>query len=172
MDGKNVKMRRGIPADFAATRALVQEAFEGNEPTETVEFLDHLRADSCILGEWIAEDNMRLIAHIVYSRVWIETSDRSRVAAVILTPLSVATDHQRKGIGTSLTNFSLGELEREGERFFVVLGHPTYYPRFGFRSDLASNIESPWGGTPAFMARGESIPAGKLVLPQSIAAAH
>jgi hypothetical protein len=58
------------------------------------------------------------------------------------------------------------------ESLFLVIGHPTYYPRVGFQSDLAVSVESPWGKNAAFMARGTSIPAGRLVLPKSIAAAH
>lgn len=68
--------------------------------------------------------------------------------------------------------FSLQELERLGEAILLVLGHSDYFPRFGFRSDLAKAIESPWGDTSAFMARGKDIATGRLVLPQSIATAH
>jgi putative acetyltransferase len=89
----------------------------------------------------------------------------------MLTPLAVRPDRQREGLGTNLMKFALEALEHSGESLFLVLGHPTYYPRVGFQSDLAVSVESPWAKTPAFMARGTSIPAGRLVLPKSIAAA-
>jgi len=53
-----------------------------------------------------------------------------------------------------------------------VLGHPSYYPRVGFRPASAAAIESPWSGNPAFMVRGKIVPAGRLVMPSVIADAH
>jgi putative acetyltransferase len=168
----NLRFRQASAADCAPTRALVREAFQDNDPEGTAAFLDALRRDGCILGEWLAEDATGLLAHIVFSRVWVEQQGGDRVHAAMLTPLAVRPDRQKEGLGTNLTKFALEALERSGESLFLVLGHPTYYPRVGFQPDLAVSIESPWGKNPAFMALGSSIPAGRLVLPDSIAATH
>jgi predicted N-acetyltransferase YhbS len=63
-------------------------------------------------------------------------------------------------------------VESRGETLFFVLGHPSYYPRVGFSPASAAAIESPWSGNPAFMVRGEIVPAGRLVMPSVIADAH
>ena len=135
-------------------------------------FLDALRADGCILGEWIAEDFSGPIGHIVFSRVWLEQKDGNRLEAVMLTPLAVHPDRQRLGIGTQLTEYALRELELRGETLFFVLGHLDYYPRVGFSSAAAVGVESPWPGNPGFMVRARSIPGGRLVMPLVIAEAH
>lgn len=61
-------------------------------------------------------------------------SDRERgVHAMILAPLAVAPQAQRHGIGTALVEASLDEARRLGVGLIFLLGHPEYYPRFGFR---------------------------------------
>jgi putative acetyltransferase len=167
-----IRFREATNADQQTTRALVRAAFRDHEPEETATFLDALRADACILFEGLAEDDSGVLAHIVFSRVWVEEENGNRIEAAMLTPLAVHPDRQREGLGTNLMKFSLNALERRGESLFFVLGHPSYYPRVGFRSDLSAAVESPWSGKPSFMVRGAIVPTGKLLLPKSIADAH
>lgn len=155
--------------DHASTRRLVDDAFR---PEDVVTFLDALRADGCILGEWVAEDEGEAIGHIVFSRVWVELPDGVLRNAAMLTPLAVKPGRQRQGVGIGLMNHSLAALEARGEQLFFVLGHPTYYPRAGFQSAPAEMVVSPWQGQAAFMARGALVPPGRLVLPRVIAEAH
>jgi putative acetyltransferase len=164
-----MRFRPAVESDYANTRQLVEDAFR---PEDVVTFLDALRADGCILGEWLAEAQDLPIGHIVFSRVWVERSDGVRHKAAMLTPLAVRPDRQREGVGLKLMNFALAALEARGEHLFFVLGHPTYYPRAGFRSAEAQKVQSPWRGEPAFMVRGASVPTGRLLLPKSIAEAH
>jgi putative acetyltransferase len=155
--------------DYASTRKLVDDAFR---PEDVVTFLDALRADGCILGEWLADDRSGLVAHIAFSRVWVELSNGLREDSAMLTPLAVRPDRQRMGVGLKLMNYALRILETRGETLFFVLGHPRYYPREGFRSVPANMIVSPWPEEPAFMARGVNMPNGRLVMPAVIADAH
>ncbi|MGI9493303.1 MAG: GNAT family N-acetyltransferase [Geminicoccaceae bacterium] len=154
--------------DLRPTRDLVDQAFK---PEDVAAFLDGLRSDGCILGEWLAEDVSGLVGHIVFSRVWVEGKDGERVKAAMLTPLAVRPDRQRSGIGQRLMAFALQALEEGGETLFFVLGHPEYYPKAGFRAELAADVESPWTGNPAFMARGQGPLRGRLILPAVIEAA-
>ena len=171
-DVMQITFRKALLADYPATRKLVYEVFKDQEPEETVAFLDALRDDGCILGEWHAEDASGAIAHIVFSRVWVEQKDGSRITGAMLTPLAVRPDRQRAGLGSTLMEVALEALEAAGETLFFVLGYPGYYPRAGFRFALAASVQSPWDKEPAFMARGSTVPAGKLILPKSIAEAH
>jgi putative acetyltransferase len=161
-------LRAVEPRDRAATRRVVDAAFR---PEDVVTFLDALRADGCILGEWLAQDSTGPVGLIVFSRVWVEYQSGTRSNAAMLTPLAIRPDRQRLGIGRRLTNHALQALEVRGETLFLVLGHPDYYPRFGFSAHAAEAIASPWSGNPAFMARGAIVPEGRLVLPSVIAAA-
>ncbi|MDH3659547.1 MAG: N-acetyltransferase [Alphaproteobacteria bacterium] len=160
-----MKIGLAMTEDHASTRRVVDQAFR---PEDVVSFLDALRADGCILDEWVAEDESGLLGHIVFSRVWVEQGNGARLPAAMLTPLAVRPDRQRSGIGTDLMNHAIQELEARGETLFLVLGHPDYYPRAGFSAEKAAKVESPWTGNPAFMARASSAPEGKLILPQPI----
>jgi putative acetyltransferase len=47
--------------------------------------------------------------------------------------MAVLPSHQRRGVGKALIMASLDELRRRGEKLVVLVGHPEYYPKFGFR---------------------------------------
>jgi putative acetyltransferase len=164
----NLRLRTAGPADHAATRQVVNAAFW---PEDAATYLDSLRAATCILGEWLAEDDSGTIAHIVFSRVHVET-DAGALPAAMLTPLAVRPDRQRRGIGLRLINHALHALEEQGETLFLVLGHPAYYPKAGFSAALTAHIVSPWRTNPAFMARCNRAVSGRLVMPAVIAEAH
>jgi len=166
-----VRFRRAGLHDDTLTRSVVVDAF-GAEGEETAVFLDALRADGCIVGEWLAEDPSGVIAHIAFSRVWLEDEDGKRQPAAMLTPLSVRLDRQRVGIGTRLMEHALSELEKLGETTFFVIGHPDYYPRAGFHATRAADVESPWRGEPWFMVRAVANLKGRLLMPRVIADAH
>ena len=154
------------PRDHAATRQVVDAAFQRED---VVTFLDALRADGCVLGEWLAEDATGPVGLIAFSRVWLDQRSDHRLPGAMLTPLAVRPDRRRLGIGTRLMVHSLEALEANGETLFFVLGHPSYYPRAGFRSELAERVESLWLRNPAFMARANFVPSGRLILPSVIA---
>ena len=164
-----IELRPVERRDQASTRNLVAAAFN---PEDVASFLDALRRDGCLLGEWLAEDSTGPLAFIAFSRVHVEKPGGERVAAAMLTPLAVRPDRQRSEIGTRLMHHAIHELEQRGETLFFVLGHPQYYPRAGFQSAATGRVTAPWSGNPAFMARGASVPEGRLVLPEVIAKAH
>ena len=80
----------------------------------------------------------------------IETADKS-VPAVALAPLAVIPELQRHGIGGKLIAHGLDWLRGGAEQVVIVLGHPEYFPRFGFSTDKARFLESPFNPE-AFMA--------------------
>lgn len=168
----NLCIREASARDYEATRLLVIAAFHDNEPQETAVFLDSMRAENCIIDEWLAEAEGVIVGHVVFSRVLIATASGSQRNAAMLTPLAVRPDRQRQGVGQTLTRSALAALDARGEDLYLVLGHPAYYPRLGFSAELAKCIESPWGDTAAFMARSKTAPVGNLILPKSIAEAH
>jgi len=70
-----------------------------------------------------------------------------------LAPLSVLPERQRAGIGSALTTEALRLAAARGEPLVLVLGHPSYYPRFGFRRASTIGVLPPDGiADEAFMA--------------------
>jgi putative acetyltransferase len=130
----------------------VNEAAFGR-PDEA-DLVDSLRAEGVVLASVVAELEKRIVGHILFSRMWIESSGESSgrsIAAAALAPMAVLPEHQRQGIGGRLIRQGLDLLCRQGERIVIVVGHPDYYPRFGFSSAKASSLESPFPPH-AFMA--------------------
>lgn len=158
-------------SDHDAVRAIEEAAFSRAGEADLVEAL---RAEGAVVLELVMEVDGVAAGHIVFSRVAIEAS-WCRIDAVILAPVAVVPAMQRRRIGTALTEAGLALLRDAGEQIALVLGHPDYYPRFGFSAARASAIQAPWSG-PAFMAtslagRATTKPKGKLICPAPFLAA-
>lgn len=143
----SVNIRPESPPDFAAIRAVNEAAF--GQPSEA-DLVDQLRAGDCALLSLVAELDGVIAGHIIFSRMWIDGLPHS-LAVVALAPVAVLPQHQRHGIGSRLIREGLDLLRARNESIVIVLGHPTYYPRFGFSAALAAQLESPFPGS-AFMA--------------------
>ncbi len=73
------------------------------------------------------------------------------VLHAVSAPMAVRPEWQRKGIGSALVWRGLELCRERGKSIAVVLGHPGYYPRFGFAAELAKNLGGPYAGD-AWMA--------------------
>ena len=137
-------------ADQAAIRALNVRAF-GRE--NEARLVDGLRASTYFIPELslVAVDASDVVGHILFSRIDIRTAE-GVVPALALAPMAVLPAHQRHGIGSALIRRGLGECQRLGQRIVVVVGHPNYYPRFGFTSARAKGLEAPFPD-PVFMVQ-------------------
>jgi len=135
------------PAELRAIRTVNQAAFGDAEEADLV---DKLRGDGSALVSLVAERESTIIGHVLFSRMWIDTAPEL-VCAVALAPVAVVPEHQRSGIGQRLIDQGLDLLRARGERIVIVLGHPGYYPRFGFSTEKAALLEAPFPRE-AFMA--------------------
>jgi putative acetyltransferase len=122
----------------ATIRAVNEAAFGGSDEADLV---DRLRGDDHALLSLVAELESGVVGHIMFSRMWINASS-VLVSAVALAPVAVLPGHQGKGIGSLLIRHGLELLRGRGERIVIVVGHPEYYPRFGFSTDRAKALES------------------------------
>jgi putative acetyltransferase len=140
VDHQSPLVRSERPEDRQQVRKLNEAAFERSDEADLI---DGLRAEGAVLLSLVAELDGQIIGHIVFSRMTIETA-QGGVAAVALAPMAVLPDRQRKGVGGHLIQHGLAELREQGERIVIVLGHKNYYPRFGFTSENARHLESPF----------------------------
>ncbi|UCD57603.1 MAG: N-acetyltransferase, partial [Candidatus Hydrogenedentota bacterium] len=100
----------------------------------------------------------QIVGHILFTPIIIETQ-RGAVSALALAPMAVRPEFQNQGVGSELVRQGLKECRRLGHKVVVVVGHPTYYPRFGFSSARAKGLEAPFHvSDEAFLAL-ELVPA-------------
>ena len=147
-------IRREEAYDHSAVRAVNESAFGRRDEADLV---DRLRKEGAVILSLVAEVNGEVVGHILFSRMWIDTGAGS-LAAVALAPMAVLPAHQRNGIGGRLIRHGLDSLRDSGERIAIVLGHPEYYPRFGFSAGKARGLASPFPPE-AFLAAELSVHA-------------
>jgi len=155
-------IRPATPAYGPAIAALNDAAFDGPEEARIVE---RLTADGDLLLSWVLAEDDLIIGHIAFFRIRVDGAD----VAAGLGPMSVAPGHQKRGHGSALVRAGLAALAPRKRPIVFVLGHPGFYPRFGFDAALAVPFEAPWSG-PAFMAKrmGDDAPReGTLTYPRA-----
>jgi putative acetyltransferase len=136
-------------SDLPAIRGVNRLAFGRDEEARLV---DALRDGGHVRASLVAEVDGRVVGHVLFSDLTIVTTiGKVEALALALAPLAVIPSHQRRGIGSKLVREGLRACAKAGHRIVIVLGHPEFYPRFGFSAKLAERLESPFSG-PAFMA--------------------
>jgi putative acetyltransferase len=118
--------------------------------SEEADLLDRLRAEKAVLLSLVAKVDGRVVGHILFSRMTIETA-QGPLDAVALAPLAVLPEFQGRQAGSQLVRHGLAELSDRGERIVLVLGEKTYYTRFGFSCEKARELRSPFPAE-AFLA--------------------
>lgn len=142
-----MQIRPECPADFPSTRSVNCAAFGSADEADLV---DALRDGGHAVLSLVAEQDGVLIGHLLLSRLSIATA-RGEIGALALAPMAVTPERQREGIGSRLVAAAISLARDAGHRIIIVLGHPDFYPRFGFSAELARPLEAPFSGD-AWMA--------------------
>jgi putative acetyltransferase len=142
-------IRPEAPGDEAAIRRVNELAFDGGGEAGLV---DALRGTAAWVPglSLVAEDGGEVAGHVLFSVVALDTGPE----LLSLGPMAMLPERQREGIGTRLVQRGV-ELARDTSHpLVVVLGHPAFYPRFGFEPARPLGIETPYPGIPdeAWMA--------------------
>ncbi len=135
-----VHIREERPEDKIAIRKVNEQAF--GQPQEA-NLVDTLRRNCGDLLSLVAVADEQIVGHALFSPVTVET-DREKVLGMGLGPMAVLPGHQRQGVGTQLIKYGINKLRVDGCPFIIVLGHPEYYPRFGFKPASRHGISSEW----------------------------
>ncbi|HEY9671203.1 MAG TPA: N-acetyltransferase [Waterburya sp.] len=128
--------------DIASIREVVTAAFG---QTSEAELIDAIRNSSNFIPELsiVAVEDGKVLGHILFSPIAIEAQEQT-FPALALAPLAVTRTRQREGIGSQLVQVGLFKCRELGHSIVVVLGHPHYYPRFGFEKASQFGIQSPF----------------------------
>jgi putative acetyltransferase len=140
-----VAVRLEQPEDVHAIYQVNLAAFAR---TAEADLVQALRRSAEPFFSFAAEYNREVVGHVAFSPVTIGGAHRG----LGLAPMAVTPFLQRRGIGTALINASLQSLREKPCAWVVVLGHPSYYPRFGFRPAREHGITCEYRVSPeAFM---------------------
>ncbi|PFQ00315.1 GNAT family N-acetyltransferase [Bacillus cereus] len=141
-----VTIRQEQKNDYRKTEEVVQQAFLHEEFSDKKEheLVKRIRECDAFIPELslVAVDE-EIVGHILLSKITIE-QDGTSVESLALAPVSVARGHQKKGIGGKLIGAALEKVKELGYGSVAVLGHPEYYPKFGFEKASNWNIKAPF----------------------------
>ena len=141
----NLQLRKALESDKQAISDIVIAAFgnvQGQEIADLItDLLEDPSAQPLLSLVVTADDNV--VGHILFTNARIKHSQRM-VFSAILAPLSVHTEYQNQGIGGQLIKEGLKQLKATGVELVFVLGHPGYYPKYGFSAAGIKGFDAPY----------------------------
>ncbi|NOX67527.1 MAG: N-acetyltransferase [Chlorobi bacterium] len=136
-----MSIRKETPNDITTIHQINSTAFETDAEADLV---DKLRDSGVTIISLVAEVDDKLVGYILFTPM---TMDNFDIKIAGLAPMAVLPDYQNKGIGSTLIEKGLEYCAKENYAAVAVLGHPNYYPKFGFvpstRFDLISEYDVP-----------------------------
>ena len=155
-------IRHETPEDYDAITRVNDLAFGETLQSRIIE---ELRESGEALWSKVLIREKEIIGHLMFYKVLID----GQFIAAGLGPLSVLPEYQRQGYGSQLIRDGLNEANPVQYQIIFLLGHPDYYPKFGFSSARGAQYVSPWP-RPAFMAlqlNGNAPQSGNLTFPKA-----
>jgi len=139
-------IRRVEGGDWPAVAALITEAFTAEfGRSDEAALVERLRVAGLVEIELVAERDGAIAGHIVFSRLGVEADGRV-LRALALAPVSVKPGLQSRGTGGRLIEAGHARARSLGFEATFLLGHPRYYPRFGYSAAAARPFRSPFAG--------------------------
>jgi len=138
-------IRSSTDSDRKAIRDVHSDAFGAEDGPEIVDLVDGLFEDPTARPylSLVAESGRLVVGHILFTVVRIHSVNGEK-SARILAPLGVVRQCQDQGVGGRLVDEGLRQLGESGVGLVFVLGHPGYYPRFGFEPAGALGLHAPY----------------------------
>lgn len=137
--GYDTRVRPETPADYAAVEQLTRTAFNNEAEVKLIRKLRQAQDDCIAL---VAEQHGKVVGHILFSPATLQPYPNTRL--MVLAPMAVSNVLQHQGIGSALVRAGLERCKKREIQAVVVLGHPAYYPRFGFSPASQFNVRCPW----------------------------
>ncbi|KOS67975.1 GCN5 family acetyltransferase [Lysinibacillus contaminans] len=153
-----ITIRQEQIEDYVTTEKVVKTAFEGMELSDQTEheLVARIRGAEVFVPELslvaVDDKTKEIIGHILLSKMKIVNKEHA-VESLALAPVSVLPEYQKKGIGKRLMHEALNKAKELGYKSVIVMGHPEYYPKFGFKKASLWDINPPFDvPDEAFMA--------------------
>jgi putative acetyltransferase len=167
---RGVHIRAETAEDYAGITQVNRSAFGGDDEARLV---DLLRQGIDVIASLVAvAPSGEVVGHIMFTRAAIVAPDAG-VQVASLAPMAVAPSWQRQGVGSKLVEQGLGVCREAGYEAVIVVGHPSYYPRFGFTHAVVRHLTNLFAASEAFMGL-EFVPGalvqldtGQVVYPEA-----
>ena len=126
-----IEIRPERPGDEEAIAEVNRRAFGGEEE---VGIIARIRNSEFFIPELslVAESDGRITGHIMFSIISLLREGRLPEKILSLAPMAVAPEVHGSGTGSDLVRAGMEKARDLGYRIVIVIGHPGYYPRFGF----------------------------------------
>ena len=135
-------IREASYLDLDDVLLIERVAFGNDKEAELVRELLHDPSAQPVLSLLAYKDD-RAAGHILFTAASLKEIEKAAVIA-ILAPLAIVPDAQKQGIGGKLVQRGLQLLTKSGVELVFVLGHPEYYPRYGFKPAGQLGFEAPY----------------------------
>ena len=167
-----MEIRGVMPAEELAAEQVVAAAFGEPPDGRVVRMMRALQTSGAARESLVAVVDEELVGHVGLTRGWVDAR-RELVEVMVLSPLSVRPDLQRRGVGTALVTAALETAARHGAPAVFLEGSPDYYGRRGFSAASALGFERPSTRIPdpgfqvALLSSYEPWMVGRLVYPEA-----
>jgi predicted N-acetyltransferase YhbS len=154
-----ITIRLETPGDEPGVRSVELAAFTGPEEADIV---DRIRDDAPAGWQSLVAADLegRIVGHLLMTPCRVEADDGAVVGEVLaIGPVAVLPAAQFRGVGSALMGAAIGLAIARGAPAVVLLGHPAYYPRFGFTAARAMGLEPPAAAWPDAAWLGRRLPA-------------
>lgn len=141
---KKIIIRQETKDDFNEVFKLNQIAFGQDNEAKLV---DALRSNSTVFVpelSLVATENNRTVGHILFSKIIIKDDQGNQNESLGLAPMAVRPEFQKVGIGGQLIKKGLEIAKKMGFKSVILLGHESYYPKFGFEPADKWKIKAPF----------------------------
>lgn len=143
----NIVIRQEQKKEYKEVELVVEKAFleaEMSDHTEH-ELVNRLRMSEEFIEELslVALESDKLVGHILLTKIKISDEEKS-TDSLALAPVAILPEYQNRGIGKALIEAALKKATDLGYQSVIVLGHETYYPKFGFRPTSKWGIKAPF----------------------------
>ncbi|MBN2388039.1 MAG: HAD-IA family hydrolase [Anaerolineales bacterium] len=145
--GETLTIRPEIQADLPGIRQVNEQAFERPNEAQAV---DLIRARGHASLSMVAVEDGRVLGHVLFSPMRFEPP-RPGLTVLGLGPVAVLPEVQKTGIGSRLIRAGLEACRRQGVEAVLLVGHESYYPRFGFTPARTFGLTSEYGDGDFFM---------------------
>ncbi|EIA19931.1 acetyltransferase [Listeria fleischmannii subsp. coloradonensis] len=130
-------------ADNKAIFTVHEKAFGRQEEANLVEEIRQTAEYINDLSLVAENGDGEIIGHALFSEIFLENEEETRIL-LALAPLAVVKDWQGMKIGSALMEEGIRLARQKGYPGIIVLGHASYYPKFGFQEAKNYGILPPF----------------------------